>query len=239
MAHAHTHPPLARPSLDSSKYPAINVFLKSLKRHARTLSALFAQHGTELAVLERLYYLNNNQHRPALFWQRIAEARRYSRRLRSLNVPSLVDGLRRSFYGDVTDVSSNLQKKGAWTHYPPAPTFKYFLVRLRTCNALLDKVRCAPYLTIPKAGSPFSLHRHACACALFISTHSPSLRLTPCVIKVAQHTHARDARWRISAARGHADRARRPPSSSLLGPASCAFHASGRMPAPPLQFTCT
>jgi hypothetical protein len=100
---APAHEPLARASLDSSKHPSVDVSLKSLKLHARKLSALFAQHATELAVLERLYYLNNNQHRPALFWQRVVEARRYSRRLRSLDVLSLVDGLRRSFHGDVTD----------------------------------------------------------------------------------------------------------------------------------------
>ncbi len=100
---APTHPPAARASLDSSKHPVINVFLKSLKSHTRTLSALFAQHATELAVLERIYYLNNNQHRPALFWKRVIEARRYSRRLRSLDVHSLVDSLRRSFYGDTVD----------------------------------------------------------------------------------------------------------------------------------------
>jgi len=100
---APTHAPLARTSLDSSKYTSVDVFLKSLKSHTRKLNALFAQHTTELAVLERIYYLNNNQHRPALFWQRIVEARRYSRRLRSLDVPSLVDGLRRSFYGGTVD----------------------------------------------------------------------------------------------------------------------------------------
>ena len=98
-----THPPLARASLDSSKYTCVDVFLKSLKSHTRTLSALFAQHATELAVLERIYYLNNNQHRPTLFWQRVVEARRYSRRLRLFGVPSLVDGLRRSFYGGTVD----------------------------------------------------------------------------------------------------------------------------------------
>jgi hypothetical protein len=96
--------PLERATLDSSKHPSINAFLKYLKLNTRTLTALFAQHATELAVLERLHYLNNNQHRPALFWQRVIEARRYSRRLRSFDVLSLVDGLRRSFYGDVTDV---------------------------------------------------------------------------------------------------------------------------------------
>jgi hypothetical protein len=100
---APTHALLARTSLDSSNYSFINVFLKSQKLHTRTLSALFAQHATELTVLERIYYLNNNQHRPALFWQRVVEARRYSRRLRSLDVPFLVDGLRKSFYGDVAD----------------------------------------------------------------------------------------------------------------------------------------
>jgi hypothetical protein len=101
MAPAHARP--ARASVQSSKHPVINAYLKSLKLHARTLNALFAQHAKEVAVLERLYYINHNQHRPALFWQRVVEARRYSRRLRSLDVPSLVDGLRRPFYGDATD----------------------------------------------------------------------------------------------------------------------------------------
>jgi hypothetical protein len=100
---APAHAPLPRATLDSSKHQSIDVFLKSLKLRARTLDLLFAQHATELAVLERLYYLNNNQHRQALFWQRIVEARRYSRRLGSLYVPLLVDGLRRSFHGDTTD----------------------------------------------------------------------------------------------------------------------------------------
>ena len=95
--------PPARASLESSKHPFINAYLKSLKLHLRTLNALFSQHATELAVLERIYYINNNQHRPALFWQRVVEARRYSRRLRSRDVPSLVDALRRSFYGNTTD----------------------------------------------------------------------------------------------------------------------------------------
>jgi hypothetical protein len=95
--------PLARGSLNSSKHPSVDVFLKSLKLHTRTLGAIFAQHATELAVLERLHYLNNNQHRPALFWRRVVEARRYARRLRSFDVPLLVDGLRRSFYGGITD----------------------------------------------------------------------------------------------------------------------------------------
>ena len=94
---------LARASLDSSKYAFVDAFLKSLKPHIRKLSALLAQHVTELAVLERIYYINNNQHRAALFWKRVAEARRYSRRVKLCDVSFLVDGLRRSFYSDPPD----------------------------------------------------------------------------------------------------------------------------------------
>ena len=94
---------LARTSLDSSKHAFVDAFLKSLKLHMRKLSALLSQHTTELAVLERIYYINNNQHRAALFWKRVVEARRYSRRLKSCDVSSLANSLRGSFYGDPPD----------------------------------------------------------------------------------------------------------------------------------------
>ncbi|KAH9065215.1 hypothetical protein EDB87DRAFT_1594469 [Lactarius vividus] len=137
---------LARASLDSLKHSFIDAFLRSLKLHTRKLGALFAQHATELLVLERIYYINNNQHRAALFWKRVVEARRYSRRLMSCDVSSLVNGLRRSFH-DQSDVKSK-SHKGAWSHYPSASSLNLFLERLRTCIALLDKtcVRlCAIY----------------------------------------------------------------------------------------------
>ena len=91
---------VARASLDSSRHAFVDVFLKSLKLHMRKLSALLAQHATELAVLERIYYINNNQHRAALFWKRVVEARRYSRRLKSCDVSLLINGLRSSFYSN-------------------------------------------------------------------------------------------------------------------------------------------
>ena len=94
---------LARTSLDSSKHTFVDAFLKSLKLHMRKLSALLSQHTTELAVLERIYYINNNQHRAALFWKRVVEARRYSRRLKSCDVSFLANSLRMSFYGDPPD----------------------------------------------------------------------------------------------------------------------------------------
>ncbi|KAH9038340.1 hypothetical protein EDB85DRAFT_1933357 [Lactarius pseudohatsudake] len=137
---------LARASLDSSKHSFVDAFLKSLKLHTRKLGALLAQHATELLVLERIYHINNNQHRAALFWKRIVEARRYARRLKSCDVSSLVNGLRMSFY-DQSDARSK-PHKGAWSHYPPTSSLNLFLERLRTCIALLDKtcVRlCAIY----------------------------------------------------------------------------------------------
>ena len=91
---------LARASLESSRHTVVDAFLKSLKLHTRKLSALLAQHDTEVAVLERIYYINNNQHRAVLFWKRVVEARRYSRRLKSCDVSSLINGLHRSFYSD-------------------------------------------------------------------------------------------------------------------------------------------
>ena len=95
--------PHARAFLDSSKHQFVDGFLKSLKLHMRKISALLAQHATELVVLERIYYINNNQHRAALFWKRVVEARRYSRRLNSCDVSFFVNGLRRSFYDDLPD----------------------------------------------------------------------------------------------------------------------------------------
>ncbi|KAH8989130.1 hypothetical protein EDB92DRAFT_1817283 [Lactarius akahatsu] len=130
---------LTRASLDSSKHSFVDAFLKSLKLHTRKLGALLAQHATELLVLERIYHINNNQHRAALFWKRIVEARRYARRLKSCDVSSLVNGLRMSFY-DQSDARSK-PHKGAWSHYPPASSLNWFLERLRTCIALLDKAR--------------------------------------------------------------------------------------------------
>ncbi|SRR6266404_4214333 len=100
---ASSNAPLARASLDSSKHPSVDAFLKSLKLHTRKLSVLLSQHATELAVLERIYYINNNQHRAAIFWKRVVEARRYSRRLKSCDVSSLISDLRVSFYGNLPD----------------------------------------------------------------------------------------------------------------------------------------
>ncbi|KAI0273365.1 hypothetical protein BC834DRAFT_816340 [Gloeopeniophorella convolvens] len=137
---APVHSPLVRAELDTSKHSAVDAFLKSLKQHTRTLSALYSQHTTELAVLERIYYINNNQHRAALFWKRVVEARRYALRLKSLGVLAHVNALRAAFYGSPVDTSSK-PSKGAWTHYPQARFLRAFLAHLHTCVTLLDEVR--------------------------------------------------------------------------------------------------
>ncbi|KAH8980961.1 hypothetical protein EDB86DRAFT_2769151, partial [Lactarius hatsudake] len=136
-----------RASLDSSKHALVDAFPKSLKLHTRKLTALLAQHATELVVLERIYYINNNQHRAALFWKCVVEARRYSRRLNStcLRSSMIYVGfflVRWSYY---PNLSSKLHK-GAWSHYHPAPSLNLFFERLRTCIALLDKARRSLHL---------------------------------------------------------------------------------------------
>ena len=147
--------------------------MKSLKIHTRTLNVLLAQHTAELAVLECIYYIDSNQNRPALFWQRVVEARRYFCRLRSLDVPSLVDSLRRHrvrtpgciiHFGNPPAFRSSELRKRVWTHYPPAVYLESFLVRLRICIMFLDKVRRAPPVTFYNA-ELLTICRHAFVCA--------------------------------------------------------------------------
>lgn len=89
-----------RSSLTASFYPEIDAVLKQLKSCARRLQAALSTHRAELQVLERLYYKGKNQHRTALFWQRVAEMRRYGDRLEGMNIYDLVERLRLSFWGD-------------------------------------------------------------------------------------------------------------------------------------------
>ncbi|KAH9035346.1 hypothetical protein EDB85DRAFT_2087584 [Lactarius pseudohatsudake] len=121
---------LTRVSLYSSKHSSVDAFLKSLKMHMRKLSALLAQRVTVLVL--RIYYINNNQHCAALFWKRVVEARRYSPRLKSFDMSSFVNDLRRSFYSDEPDA----REPGCTTHSHP---LSICFLDVCTCIALLDK----------------------------------------------------------------------------------------------------
>ena len=100
----HVQPPSAiyspRASLAPDKSPAIDSVLKQLKACSRRLQAALATHHTELQVLERLYYKGKNQHRTALFWQRVAEMRKFGERVEEMHMDDVVESLRLSFWGE-------------------------------------------------------------------------------------------------------------------------------------------
>ncbi len=91
---------LPRHSLDSEHHPVIDAALKQLKACSRRLQAALDSHRTELQVLERLYYKGKNQHRTALFWQRVAELRKFGERVDEMHMDEVVENIRLSFWGE-------------------------------------------------------------------------------------------------------------------------------------------
>ncbi|OJT06068.1 hypothetical protein TRAPUB_3003 [Trametes pubescens] len=96
-------PPLVcclRATIDSANTPIIDGVLKQLKACSRRLQTALACHHTELQILERLYYKGKNQHRTALFWQRVAEMRKLGERVDEMHMDDAVESLRLAFWGD-------------------------------------------------------------------------------------------------------------------------------------------
>ena len=106
MTRRHIRPPplvsSPRSSLIPSQCSAVDALLKQLKACSRRLQAALASHRTELQVLERLYYKGKNQHRTALFWQRVAEMRKFGGRLDEMQMDDVVESLRLSFWGEAS-----------------------------------------------------------------------------------------------------------------------------------------
>ncbi|RDX56858.1 hypothetical protein OH76DRAFT_1336277 [Lentinus brumalis] len=140
----HVQPPSAnyspRPSLGSEKFFAIDSVLKQLKACSRRLQAALASHRTELQVLERLYYKGKNQHRTALFWQRVAEMRKFGERVDEMHMDDVVESLRLSFWGEPSGRTTKTMK-GPWTHYPDAKPLLFVLERCSACCMLIDRAR--------------------------------------------------------------------------------------------------
>ncbi|KAJ7470720.1 hypothetical protein FB451DRAFT_349692 [Mycena latifolia] len=135
-------PPLSRTvkaSLEPNLHPNIDAALKDLKICARRLQPVLATFSDELQILHRLYYKGKNQHRPALFWRRVAEMRRYADRVEELSLLSLVDSLRYSFFGEDLQQTSKLLK-GSWTHYPDSSTVSFILERVAASLTLVQKM---------------------------------------------------------------------------------------------------
>ncbi|KAH9901312.1 hypothetical protein C8Q73DRAFT_677453 [Cubamyces lactineus] len=139
-----THPPplncLPRATVDSANTPTIDAVLKQLKSATRRLQAALASHRTELQVLERLYYKGKNQHRTALFWQRVAEMRKYGERVDEMHIDDVVESLRLAFWGDPSSRTTKLLK-GPWTHCPDARVLLFVMERCSACCMLIDRAR--------------------------------------------------------------------------------------------------
>ena len=101
---ASRHPPRTRFSytprsaLASHKHASVDSALKSLRACARQLTPLESSLSDELRILERLYYKSVNQHRSAVFFQKIKEVRRLGNRIQEANIGRLTEDLRYTFY---------------------------------------------------------------------------------------------------------------------------------------------
>ncbi|KAH9946177.1 uncharacterized protein BXZ73DRAFT_37079 [Epithele typhae] len=130
----------SRSTLATQFQPDVDALLKRLRTCTRRLRVVLASHRTELQVLERLYYKGKNQHRTALFWQRVAEMRRYGGRVEEMHLWDVVESLRLSFWGEASERTSKLLK-GPWTKYPDASSILYVLERCSSCCTLIDKTQ--------------------------------------------------------------------------------------------------
>ncbi|KAI0807095.1 hypothetical protein C8Q74DRAFT_1362639 [Fomes fomentarius] len=129
-----------RTSLQTEKRPAVDAVLKQLRACSRRLQAVLSSCRTELQVLERLYYKGKNQHRTALFWQRVAEMRKLGERVDEMHIDDVVESLRLSFWGERSARTTKMLK-GPWTHYPHAEPLLYVLERCNACCMLVDRAR--------------------------------------------------------------------------------------------------
>ncbi|TBU50694.1 hypothetical protein BD309DRAFT_995798 [Dichomitus squalens] len=129
-----------RYALEPGLHPAVDAVLKQLKACSRRLQAALVSHRTELQVLERLYYKGKNQHRTALFWQRVAEMRKLGERLDEMHMDDVVESLRLSYWGEPSVRTTKLLK-GPWTHYPDAKLSLFVLERCSACCTLIDRSR--------------------------------------------------------------------------------------------------
>ena len=88
--------------MNASQCSTVDALLKQLKSCTKRLQAALASHRTEIQVLERLYYKGKNQHHTALFWQRVAEMRKFGGRLDEMQIDDVVESLRLSFWGEAS-----------------------------------------------------------------------------------------------------------------------------------------
>jgi hypothetical protein len=89
-----------RADLSPAVYSTVDAALKQLQIAAKRTKRLVATLAEEQAVLDRLYYKGNNQHRAALFWRRVADLRRNTRRVIDIPVHERITTLAHAFHVD-------------------------------------------------------------------------------------------------------------------------------------------
>ena len=109
--HVNIPSPICSPrnTLTTVQQGNVDAVLKDLKACTRRLQAALASFQIELQILEKLYYKGNNQHRTALFWRRVADVRRFGRRLETLKIQESLDTIRLSFWGQPSERRSVVQ----------------------------------------------------------------------------------------------------------------------------------
>lgn len=131
---------IPRTQLDVAHHSTIDSALKDLKQLTRRLQAALTSQQLELRILDKLYYKGNNQHRSALFWRRISEVRKFTRRFDSLRLQAVSDSIRMMFWGE-SEEKSQKNMKAAWSHVPSSQKIQTFLTRIRTTHTLVFKAR--------------------------------------------------------------------------------------------------
>ena len=87
-----------RSDIPQAIHGTIDVALKSLRSYARQVTPVELSLSDELRILERLYYKSVNQHRSALFFQKVEEVRRMGNRILEVNIGGMIEDLRYAFY---------------------------------------------------------------------------------------------------------------------------------------------
>ncbi|THH03809.1 hypothetical protein EW145_g5994 [Phellinidium pouzarii] len=130
-----------RHSVSASHHPKFDAILKGLRACARQFSLLLPCLHDELRILERLYYKGLNQHRTALFWRRIKEARRLGQRLLETQLLALTDDLRYAFYVEDRNERNPKILRSVWSQVPDSKFVNYIFERTRSSMELTTESR--------------------------------------------------------------------------------------------------
>lgn len=105
-----------RESVLKDQQPSVDGALKALRNASRQLKPIHASFSDELRLLERLYYKGKNQHKSALFWRKLAEARRIGNRIHGAGLLALVDELRATFHSQTDTTKTCVFVDCLWSY---------------------------------------------------------------------------------------------------------------------------